>query len=125
MAESSSNSSLGLWRDMIGQWEKGINALANETMASDQFSGSVNGAMNLTLKMQQALAETMATYLTALNLPSKADVVAISERLASIESRLDRLVTVAERATNLPAAAREDAVPMPPRTRKPPEPRAS
>lgn len=123
MADSPLDTSLGIWREMIGQWEKGINTLANETMASDQFSGSANTLMNLSLKMQRTLGETMAAYLTALNLPSKADVVALGERLASIESRLDRLVAIAEKATaaDLPAEAR---TPMPPRTRRPPTPQA-
>ncbi len=123
MAESPLNTSLGIWRELIGQWEKGINTLANETMASDQFSGSVNQVMNLSLKMQRTLGETMAAYLTALNLPSKADVVAISERLASIENRLDRIVTAAERSANGHATT-EPAVTMPPRTRKPAAPKA-
>lgn len=123
MAESPLDTSLGIWRELIGQWEKGINTLANETMASDQFSGSVNQVMNLSLKMQRTLGETMAAYLTALNLPSKADVVAISERLASIENRLDRIVTAAERSANGRTIA-EPAVPMPPRTRKPASPKA-
>lgn len=123
MAESPLDTSLGIWRELIGQWEKGMNTLANETMASDQFSGSVNQVMNLSLKMQRTLGETMAAYLTALNLPSKADVVALGERLASIESRLDRIVAVAERSAK-GAAPSEPVVPMPPRTRKPAAPKA-
>ncbi len=31
---------LALWRDMLSQWETNVNALANRTMASDEYSSS-------------------------------------------------------------------------------------
>ena len=124
MADKPVTDPLGIWRELVGQWEKGINTLANETMASDQFSGSVNQVMNLSLKMQQTLGETMAAYLAALNLPSRADVTAISERLAAIEGHLDRLVAIAEKATAAPRGMPARAS-MPPRTRKPPAAKTS
>ncbi len=113
---------LGPWRDLVAQWEKGINSLANTTMASDQFSGSVNSAMNLTLRMQQKMTEVMATYLTTLNLPSKADITAVGDRLASIEARLDRIATLAERVVLAMPDTDVRTVAMPPRTKQPTAP---
>ena len=119
MAERPGRDTFAVWRDLLGQWEKGMNSLANETMASDQYTRSINGMMNLSLDLQRTLGESMAAYLTALNLPSKSDLSAISERLASIETRLDRIVTAAE-GLALGAPARPEPVgTMPPRTRKP------
>lgn len=119
MADGPGRDTFALWRDLLGQWEKGMNALANETMASDQYTRSINGMLNLSLDVQRTLGESMAAYLTALNLPSKSDLSAIGERLASIESRLDRIVAVAERLAMDGAAKPDPVVPMPPRTRKP------
>lgn len=123
MAEGTSDP-LAPWRDLVSQWEKGINTLANSAMASDQFSGTVNTAMGLSLRMQQKMGEMMATYLTTLNLPSKADITAMTERLAAIEARLDRIASLAEDAVRaMPAAnasAAKRTAPMPPRTKKPP-----
>lgn len=118
MADGTSDP-LAPWRDLVSQWEKGINTLANTTMASDQFSGTVNTAMNLSLLMQQKMGELMATYLTTLNLPSKADITALGERLASIEARLDQIATLAEIAVRTMPEAKKNVAPMPPRTKKP------
>lgn len=119
MADGTSDP-LAPWRDLVNQWEKGINTLANTTMGSDQFSGSVNTAMNLSLRMQQKMGEVMATYLTTLNLPSKADITAVSERLASIEARLDQIASLAEKAVRAMATTTDHVDVSPPRTKKPP-----
>jgi hypothetical protein len=109
------------WRDMIAQWEKGINTLANATMNSDEFSSSANGSMNLVLRAQQAMAGAMATYLATLNLPSRADVTAIADRLASIEATMLRVADVLE--ARQPASSRTHRVTnvvKPRRTKRPP-----
>jgi len=109
------------WRELIAQWEKGFNALANQTMASEEFSRSTNQAMGLSLKMQQAMGSAMATYLATLNLPSRADITALGERLQSIEAYLSRIALALEE----PQAARRrpsSARPKPPRTKLPPSP---
>ncbi len=118
MADGTSDP-LAPWRDLVTQWEKGINSLANTTMASDQFSGTVNTAMGVSLRMQQKMGELMATYLTTLNLPSKADITAVSERLASIEARLDQIATLADTAVRSMPGAQTHVAAMPPRTKKP------
>lgn len=119
MADGTSDP-LAPWRDLVNQWEKGINSLANTTMSSDQFSGGVNTAMNLSLRMQQKMGEVMATYLTTLNLPSKADITAVSERLASIEARLDQIASLAEAALRGMTPPTDHLETAPPRTKKPP-----
>ena len=119
MADGTSDP-LAPWRDLVNQWEKGMNTLANTTMGSEQFSGGVNTAMNLSLRMQQKMGEVMATYLTTLNLPSKADITAVSERLASIEARLDHIASLAETVIRGRATTTERVEVTPPRTKKPP-----
>ncbi|MDB5071835.1 MAG: hypothetical protein JWM87_2946 [Candidatus Eremiobacteraeota bacterium] len=124
---------LALWRDMLSQWETNVNALANRTMASDEYSSQMNGAMGMTLKMQETIRDFMAQYLAATNVPSRTEVLAIAERLGAVEARLDRITTLLEQiasaqkttangapageSTTAPAAAPR---PRPPRTKSPP-----
>jgi hypothetical protein len=47
MAEPSSKDPAAAWQNLVAQWEKSLNALANRTMGSDEFSKSINlGAHN-------------------------------------------------------------------------------
>lgn len=117
---------MALWRDMLSQWETNVNALANKTMASDEYSSSMNGAMGGMLKLQDTMKQFMATYLASANLPSRAEVLAIAERLGGVEARLDRMNALLERIAaaraadgSAPAAAAPPR-PRPPRTKSPP-----
>jgi hypothetical protein len=87
-------------------------------MGSDEFSSSMNGTMGATLKLQETMRQFMATYLASANLPSRAEVLAIAERLGGVETRLDRITALLERI----AAAPTGAPPLPaapPRARPP------
>jgi len=107
---------------MIAQWEKGINTLANTTMNSDEFSSTANGSMNLALRAQQAMGAAMATYLATLNLPSRADVTAISDRLQSIEATMLRVADALEARQPVAGkgARRVTKIVKPRRTKRPP-----
>jgi hypothetical protein len=122
MAEEKAKDPGAGWRDMVAQWEKGINTLANQTMASDEFSSGANSAMNVALRAQQVMGAAMSTYLATLNLPSRADVVAISDRLQVIESYMSRIANVLE--AQQPAASKRTRRPSPAakprRTKRPP-----
>ena len=118
---------MALWRDMLSQWETNVNALANKTMASDEYSSSMNGAMGGMLKLQDTMKQFMATYLASANLPSRAEVLAIAERIGGVEARLDRMNALLERIAaaraadgSAPAAAAAPPRPRPPRTKSPP-----
>jgi hypothetical protein len=126
---------MALWRDMLSQWETNANALANKTMASDEYSSSMHGAMGGMLKLQETMKTFMASYLASANLPSRAEVLAIAERIGGVESRLDRMNALLERIASAPrgdAGAAETpsstagvvAAPAararPPRTKSPP-----
>ena len=110
---------MALWRDLLGQWETSVNTLANETMGSEEYSRSMNGAMGLTLKMPESMKDVMATYLANMNLPSRVDFTRLDERVQGIEGRLDRIIALLERSARGSASA-APAVPRPPRTKRPP-----
>ena len=103
---------------MMSQWEKSVNALANETMASDEFSGSMNQAMAFMLRMQQTMAEKMGASLGTLNLPNREDIARIGERMQMLETRVDRIVQLLEHPGGQSKAAQSGSGPR--RTKRPP-----
>ncbi|HEY4441263.1 MAG TPA: poly(R)-hydroxyalkanoic acid synthase subunit PhaE [Candidatus Elarobacter sp.] len=107
---------MALWREMLGQWEKSVNALANQTMGSEEYSRRMNGAMGASLKLQESMRDAMTTYLATMNLPSRTDVARLDERVASVEAKLDRLIALVERGS----APKAPSAPRPPRTKRPP-----
>jgi hypothetical protein len=115
MAEQPNLDPLGLWREMLGQWERGLNSVANQAMGSDEFSRAMHQVTSLGLRMQQTMGEAMDKSLRALNLPSRGDLVAITERIGRIEETLARIESAMRPAGEAPASA-----PRPPRTRQPP-----
>jgi hypothetical protein len=115
---------LAPWRDLVSQWEKNVNALANRTMATDEYSSSMHNTMGMSLKLQETMRDVMAAYLANANLPSRSEVLALGERIGGVEARLDRMNALLERI----ASARENGgavepparPPRPPRTKSPP-----
>ena len=114
-----SNDPVALWQSFIGEMEKGFNAFANQAMASPQFSKVMNQVGGTTAGAQKQLAELMEKYLVSMNLPSRAQMVSMAERLASIEAQLGEIKTLLHEAHGKPAAP-SSAAPRPPRTRRPP-----
>jgi len=127
MPDSKDVDPLETWRELLSQWEQGMNAIANRTMGSDQYSSSMNGAMGATLKLQETMRQFMAAHLASANLPSRAEVLAIAERVGGLETRLDHITALLERIVAAPRAPADaeppqsgPARPRPPRTKKPP-----
>jgi len=116
-----SNDPLERFRDLVTEWERGFDALANRFMGTDEFSRSMNQFQNMQLSMQKAFAEVMAKNLAALNVPSREDVLRVGQavhevdmRLARMEQRLDEVGRAVGVNTPPPSRTR------PPRTRRPP-----
>jgi len=80
-----------MWREWVAQSERQWNALLNEAMTTDQYGQSLGRFMELYLVMQKSLGEAMGRYFTALNIPTRGDVLALGQRLSAIEERLTRL----------------------------------
>ena len=97
MAASNFKDPAALWREMLGQWEKGVNAMATQVMTTGEFSRDLNRVMGVTLRMQKATQELLGRYFDALNLPTKDDLRAIGERLQVVEEQIGRVVEAVER----------------------------
>ena len=80
-----------VWRTMIGEMEKGFNSFANQAMTSPEFSKAMNQVGGVTAGAQKQLGELMEKYLLAMNLPSRAQMVGMAERLQSIEGQLNEI----------------------------------
>ena len=117
-----SNDPVALWQNMIGEMEKGFNAFANQAMASPQFSKVMNQVGGTTAGAQRPLVELMEKYLVSMNLPSRAQMVSMAERLASIEGQLNEIKTLLQQIHGQTGAPNAPATPRPPRTRRPPSP---
>ena len=109
-----------LWRDAVAQWEKGVNDVVGKSLGTSEFAQGMHGAMGTSLSAQKSFAVLMGRYLTALNLPSQADIAALGERMSAIESRLIRMNTLLEHLVDPVAAGVATAVANVPRTKRPP-----
>ena len=110
---------LDAFRDLVGQWERGVNELANEAMANEQFSRLMHSVTSTAAGARAGLGEAMERYLATLNLPSRADITSIGERLQAIEAQINRLTEIVAQMASVDAAPAPMA-PKPKRTRKPP-----
>ena len=112
---------VALWQKMLGEMEKGFNSLANEALASPQFSKAMNQAGGVTAGAHKQLAELMEKYFISMNMPSRSQMVGIAERLQVIEGQLsDIKLLLQEMQKHAGTAGAAPASPRPPRTRKPP-----
>jgi hypothetical protein len=116
-----SNDPVAIWQTMVGEMEKGFNAFANQAMASPEFSKVVNQVGGVTAGAQKQLGDLMEKYLASMNLPSRAQMVGMAERLQSIEGQLNEIKAMLHQMrTSSGAPQDKDAGPAkPPRTRQP------
>jgi hypothetical protein len=118
-----SNDPVALWQTMIGEMEKGFNAFANQAMSSPEFSKAMNQAGGASAGAQKQFAEFMEKYLLSMNLPSRAQMIGMAERLQSIEGQLNEIKAVLHQMNAGSGGTIGYAgAPRPPRTKRPPEP---
>jgi SMC interacting uncharacterized protein involved in chromosome segregation len=117
------NDPVAIWQNMIGEMEKGFNSFANQAMASPEFSKVVNQVGGVTAGAQKQLGDLMEKYLVGMNLPSRAQMVSMAERLQSIEGQLNEIKAMLNAMNSNAAAAAGGyaaGAPKPPRTKRPP-----
>jgi SMC interacting uncharacterized protein involved in chromosome segregation len=116
-----SNDPVAMWQNMIGEMEKGFNSFAAQAMQSPEFSKVMNQVGGATAGAQKQLGEWMEKYLVSMNLPSRAQMVGMAERLQSIESQLNEIkamLTQMGKATGVAVGGASSQ--MPARTKRPP-----
>src|ERR1700736_6157379 len=95
-----SNDPVAIWRSMFGEMEKGFNAFATRAMESPEFSKVVNQVGGASAGAQKQLGELMEKYLVNMNLPSRAQMVSMAERLRSIEGQLNEIKALLHKLHN-------------------------
>jgi hypothetical protein len=113
------NDPVVIWQTMIGEMEKGFNAFANKAMESPQFSKAMNQVGGVSAGAQKQLGEMMEKYLLTMNLPSRAQMVSMAERLQSIEGQLNEIKALLHQVHGSSVSS-EGGAPKPPRTKRPP-----
>jgi hypothetical protein len=116
-----SNDPVALWQTMIGEMEKGFNAFANQAMTSPEFSKVMNQAGGASAGAQKQFAEFMEKYLLSMNLPSRAQMIGMAERLQSIEGQINEIKAMLRQmnaGSGDPSAY--GGTPRPPRTKRAP-----
>lgn len=122
MANKNSNDPVEIWHNMLGEMEKGFNSFATQTMTSPEFSKVMNQAGGIAAGAQKQFGDLMEKYLVGMNLPSRAQLVTMAERLQAIEAQLSEIKTILYRMQDKSGGGGERfaSTPKPPRTRRPP-----
>ena len=116
-----SNDPVAMWQNMIGEMEKGFNSFASQAMSSPEFSKVMNQVGGASAGAQKQLGEWMEKYLVSMNLPSRAQMVGMAERLQSIEGQLSEIKAMLHQMQGAAAGgAGYSQAPKPPRTKRPP-----
>ena len=119
MADDKPIDPAAMFQEWVTQWERATDKFSNQLMGTDNFSKYLNQMQNSQLEFQRTFGELMGKQLASMNMPSREDVLRISEdiqgldrRIARIEASLQKLVAGSD-----PSKPRHDA--GPPRTKKP------
>jgi hypothetical protein len=115
-----SNDPVAIWHTMIGEMEKGFNSFATKAMESPEFSQVVNQVGGVSAGAQKQFGEMMEKYLVGMNLPSRAQMVGMAERLQGIEDQLNEIKALLQQNNAAARGGGYPAAPKPPRTKRPP-----
>ena len=113
---------VAIWQNMMGEMQKGFHAFATRAMETPEFSKVVNQVGGVSAGAQKQLGDMMEKYLLTMNLPSRAQMVGMAERLQNIEGQLGEIKALLQQLQNNAGAAGSGvaAAPKPPRTKRPP-----
>lgn len=114
------NDPMQLWHSMLAEMEKGFNAMATQVMGTEQFAKTAHQLTGASVGAQKTMGDMMEKYLVSMNMPSRAQMVNMGERLQAIESQLNEIKALLNRAHPDAVTDAGSAVPRPPRTKTPP-----
>jgi polyhydroxyalkanoic acid synthase PhaR subunit len=118
MAKDSPPDPAAAFRELVTQWERNINSVANQVMGTESFSRLMQEMQRMQLAVQQATSEAMGRRLAAMNMPTREDVIRVAEKLADVERRLAHIEASLDGSA--PVAPPDASSSGRPRTRQPP-----
>ena len=119
MAEQKPNPAAQSFSAMVTEWERNFDAFANQVMGTEAYSQAMNEMQKSQLGFQRGFAEMMTQQLATMNIPSREDVLQLSELVRQLDRRMERIeerLARADETADKPAATTS----RPKRTRKPP-----
>ena len=128
MSEDETIDPIRIWREWMIKSEKQWSDHLTELMGDERFSKGMGRYIQEGLHTHRIFSDGMAQYLSSLNLPSRADVLDIGDRLGQIEDTLAALqVEIREQRAQLTKLANTgvtagdpDQPKRPSRTKQPP-----
>jgi hypothetical protein len=108
-----------MFRDMLGQWEKLSNDVANQAMQSSEFGRAMSSMTTMSLAAQNAMSEHTAKVLMGMNLPSRSELLGVATQISALDERLGRIEAMLQKLTGVSPVPERPNLPRPPRTRKP------
>ncbi len=91
MSNDDSLDPIRLWREWFVKSEKAWSDALTEMMGDENFSRGMGRYMHEALHTHRMFSESMAQYLANLNIPSRGDILDMSDRLAHIEETLNHI----------------------------------
>ena len=104
------------WRDWFVQNEREWSGSLTGIMKNEEVARAVGQEINASLLREQMLAQSMAGSLAKMNMPTRDDIVALSDRVGRLE---DAIARVEAALVQMKAGATTAAVKVA-RTRRPP-----
>lgn len=105
------------FRELVTQWERGFDSIANQLMGTEGFSRNMNRAQDLRLTVRKAISDFMADQLDTFNMPSRDDVIRVAEALHALDRRVARVESLLAETHQVETIPKP---PGPPRTKRPP-----
>jgi hypothetical protein len=107
---------IALWQQMVGEMQKGFGAFAKQALAAQRPRNSADQAAAAPAGSQKQLADLMESYFIGMNLPSRTQLTAMTERLTAIEAQLSEIKALLQQ-TSKPSQPEEPRPSQPPRPR--------
>ncbi len=110
---------LDTWRQFITDSERQWNGFFKEILGTEGFSSSMNTAVEASLTVQRMIADNLERLYTTFNIPTHNDLVALGERMKTIEDTLARLESALIESNPKISAVVRPARRKPTRTKRP------
>lgn len=107
------------FRELLTQWERGFDSLANSIMGTEGFSRSMNQMQDAQLGAQKAFRDFVTQNLTMANMPTRDDLLRVAESVQDLDKRMARIEALLEDIAPAATRAKPRTRKGPPRTRKP------
>jgi DNA-binding protein YbaB len=120
MADEKSKDPAQMFQEWVTQWERATDSFSNRMMGNDDFSKYMNQMQSVQMEFQKGFAELMAGQLAKVNMPSREDVLQISEDIQSLDRRMARIETSLHQLTQTSDTSSGRTVKKTPRTKKSP-----